>query len=1326
LSLKPPGAFKKVFIILASFIMMMPAFAGTFYVRTDGNDSNSGLENAPEGAWATIQKAADTLNPGDTAEIQAGTYNEAVTITNSGTSEGYIVFRANGEVVVNAEGPAIRLDGANYIRLEGITCKSSTSSGISLVNANNNILVRNVSSSPDGTGIEADAVSGDNQLIGNITSQGTATNIVNTVSSDLPALDPSKDSGAPSFVDTSGSNQAKFAPDEIIVKFKKTAKVQTTISTDQIAVTGLSSIDVLHKKLNVTSMKKIFKGSRPKGMKLKRTALPTEESPDLSNIYKLKIGKEVTVPEAVEMYKQDPNVEYAEPNYIAHICLLPNDPYYYSSGSWGKSYQDLWGLHKIQASSAWDIKRGEDVIVAVIDTGLDYNHSDIDQNVWINTAEIGLVGVDDDGNGYVDDRWGWDFRNNDNNPIDDHGHGTHCSGTIAAEGNNGIGVVGVAYNARIMALKGIGAEGSGYTSDLAEAITYAADNNADILSLSWGSAGTTRTLEDAINYAHALGCVVVAAAGNDNIDVSYFYPANYVNVITVSAFNYNDIKAWFSNYGSKIDVAAPGVDILSLRAQETDMYGNGIHIVGQNYYRADGTSMACPHVSGVAALILSNHPEFTNEEVRQVLRVSADDVDQPGWDINSGYGRINAYKALLVSNPVEAKITSPFNFQYFNKQIVIRGTISGQFDEWRLYYSPVNNPMSEILLQSGISNEPNYIWDTTNISPGNYYMKLKVFSQNSISAVDIIGIIIDHSLKAEEWVARYNGTGNTGDGAYAIAVDASGNVYVAGWTTPGSYGTYYATIKYDTNGNRLWMATYNGNYSNVVTAMAVDASGNVYVTGWSTNGAYCTTIKYDANGNQIWLARYINPGGSSGNCINYPTAITIDASGNVYVAGYSSDNNSSSTPKEKDYVTIKYDTNGNQLWVARYGGQGNSDDHPAAMAVDASGNVYVTGYSTGSGTDHDYATIKYDATGNQLWVKEYNGPGNSIDEARAMAVDASGNVYVTGYSTGSGTGYDYATIKYDTNGNQLWLKKYNGSGNDTDQGNAIALDSSGNIYVAGASYGAGTTFDYATIKYDTNGNQLWLARYNGPPGNNWDIAWKIVLDVSGNVYISGWSWGISTDYDYATIKYDANGNHLWVARYNGPGNGRDIGQGIAVDASGNVYVAGYSSSYGIFNNYDFATIKYSQNGEIEGKITIQGRTNNSAPITFEVRNLGESTPIKTYNITTDSQGNFNLINAPTGIYDLTAKGSNSLRAKRSNIVVWEGQTTPNVNFRLLGGDANGDNSIGLGDMVIVKSAWLTKAGDTKWDWRADFNNDYSIGMGDLIILKNNWLMHGDD
>ena len=335
----------------------------------------------------------------------------------------------------------------------------------------------------------------------------------------------------------------------------------------------------------------------------------------------------------ITAYRADPRVEYAEPDYIAQPANEPNDPYY------GDGAQ--WGLQKIFAPQAWDLSTGDsDVVIAVLDWGVDLDHPDLRDKMWTNPDEIPDNETDDDGNGYTDDVYGWDFANDDNNPQDDYGHGSHVAGIAAAATNNGVGIAGVAFNNRIMAVKvGDGATGKARYSSIANGIIYAADNGVKVINLSLGGYAFSTNLGDAVNYAWAAGCIMVGAAGNNNKS-DLFYPAAYDNVIGVSSTDQNDVRASSSNYGSYISVAAPGVGIYST-------YWNG----NSTYTFMSGTSMATPHVAGLAALLFSQDDTSTNATVRSLIEVTADDLDAAGWDQYYGYGRINAYAALSNTEP---------------------------------------------------------------------------------------------------------------------------------------------------------------------------------------------------------------------------------------------------------------------------------------------------------------------------------------------------------------------------------------------------------------------------------------------------------------------------------------------------------------------------------------------------------------------------------------------------------------------------------------------------------------------------------------------------
>lgn len=441
------------------------------------------------------------------------------------------------------------------------------------------------------------------------------------------------------------------------------------------------------RRINETTQEITILSSREKAEEIKqrfpqRTARAPQDAdiPELNRNLLLQLKENISVDDVISAYQSNPSIEYARPNYIAKIAVVPNDPYYSSSGSWGQSFDDLYGLHIIDAAESWDINTGaQNIIVAVIDSGLDYNHPDIQGNVWLNQADP-INGVDDDNNGYVDDYRGWSFPYNNNDVMDRHGHGSHVSGIIASKGNNVLGVTGIMWNSKIMSIKGFYDNGGGNTAALANAIIYAADNGADVLNNSWVCT-EPGLFHDIVLYAYNLGCVVVFAAGNDNANVMYYSPVDMdEEVIVVAATDYNDQRADFSNWGDTIDVSAPGVDILSLRAVAGTYYPTWCAIAGTNYLVLSGTSMACPYVAGLAALLLSYQPNITREMISYFITQSADDIGSPGWDQYTGYGRINAYNALMLASSV----IGPLTITNFNAYTVSAASVS-------LSWSNVNN-----------------------------------------------------------------------------------------------------------------------------------------------------------------------------------------------------------------------------------------------------------------------------------------------------------------------------------------------------------------------------------------------------------------------------------------------------------------------------------------------------------------------------------------------------------------------------------------------------------------------------------------------------------
>lgn len=596
-----------------------------------------------------------------------------------------------------------------------------------------------------------------------------------------------------------------YAPGELIVKYHSDITIERYLSADGIIQTGIPSLDILHKKYHIKKMEPFYQGN-----------LTFDNSFDLSTIYKLTIPEFENLQRIVIDYQKNPCVHYAEPNFILNTYEIPDDPL----------FDEQWALHNIgqsggtsdadiDAPEAWDIETGDaDVTIGVVDSGVDYLHPDLADNMWINSGEDinndGVVegenfddtgidglynweepgfdgwtiidpngddydpesnpngtegnyiydagepfedygldaigpespyysgpdsdgsegngvfdagdkdGIDNDENGYIDDIRGWDFigplvefPHPDNNPFDENFfHGTHCSGIISGVTNNTAGIAGISWNGTIMPVRFL-SRGGGYTEDAAKAIIYAAENTVDIISMSFGSSIYCSILYDAIEYAHAKGVVLVSAAGNDNHECPH-YPSAYPHVLSVAATDHNDEKASFSNYGLSVDVAAPGVDILSTMSSDSP----------SRYDENSGTSMACPHVAGLAALLLSKNKNLTPDMIETILVNSVDEIESDGY---IGSGRINAYKAIQMK-PAIALLDTPQDWNDIKGDMKINGTVwASAFQYYVIEIGKGRNPESwiEIINASSIVNDSVLATiDTTLFNDGFYTIRL--------------------------------------------------------------------------------------------------------------------------------------------------------------------------------------------------------------------------------------------------------------------------------------------------------------------------------------------------------------------------------------------------------------------------------------------------------------------------------------------------------------------------------------------------------------------------------------------------------------------------
>jgi subtilisin family serine protease/Ca2+-binding RTX toxin-like protein len=529
------------------------------------------------------------------------------------------------------------------------------------------------------------------------------------------------------------------------------------------------------------------------------------------------LSGKTSVETALATYKNSPTFEYIEPDYIVTTAAtFPNDP----------GFPQLWGLHNtgqgggtpdadIDAPEAWDIQTGNpNLVIGVIDTGVDYNHPDLVGNIWTNSGEIANDGIDNDNNGYIDDIRGWDFAYNDNNPMDVQGHGTHVSGTIAGKGNNGVGVTGVAWNAKIMPLKFLNDQGSGTLSAAILAINYATAKGVKLTNNSWGGGGYSQALYDAINAAGQQGALFIAAAGNDskNTDITPAYPASYnlANIISVASTTRTDSLSYFSNYGlTSVDLGAPGSDIYST-------------LPNNSYGTYSGTSMASPHVAGAAALVWSQNPTWTAQQVKNTLMNTGDSIAALAGKTVSGK-RLNVFNALAAANLPSVSVVATDA----NAAETVLGTTPnpGQYTLTRTGLTTSSLTVN-VALSGTATNGTDYTTIPTTVT----------FAAGSSTALVNLNVIDDTLVEGAE-TATLTVTSGTG---YTVGTSASAIVNIADNDPP-----QVSVVATDANAAETLLGTTPnpGQYTLTRTGPTTSSlTVNVALSGTATNGTDYTTI----------------------------------------------------------------------------------------------------------------------------------------------------------------------------------------------------------------------------------------------------------------------------------------------------------------------------------------------------------------------------------------------------------------------------------------------------------------------------------------------------
>lgn len=846
------------------------------------------------------------------------------------------------------------------------------------------------------------------------------------------------------------SNQVEYQDGKIWFRLKSDYRTNQALSEDpnNLPLSTIPFIDGIAKNHPVTKLSRPFHAAK--------------NSPELQRTYLLEFTDYANVTAIISELKATNGIDYAEQVPLDRTCLVPNDP----------SYSSQWHLNVINASGAWNyFSTGSTIKIAIVDDAVERTHSDISPNLWVNPGEIANNNIDDDGNGYIDDINGYDVGSNDNNPnppSSSYAHGTHVTGCASPATNNNTGVAGIGFSCKIIAVKSTTSASSitnGY-----DGIVYAVAAGADVINMSWGGTGTSTTAQNIINWAYGQGVVLVAAAGNNNSS-TMFYPAGYTNVIAVAATNSNDTKASFSNYGSWVDISAPGNNIYAT------YYGN-------TYANNSGTSMASPVVAGLCGLMLSLNPSLTPSDIRNCLTSTATSISSqnPSYPGQLGSGRINANAAMqCISSTLNwapnamftanvTTVTAGGNVQFTDQSVYSPTSWSWTF--------PGGTPSS-----FNGQNPPPVVYNT----PGTYNVSLTVSNANGSDVQTNTNYI----------------TVTAASGCTTINLPAP-----SGWT-PVNYYTGTAV------GQDGWINGMNL-YLDKEKAMYFDASSSPYtqlVNVWVAFGRAYSANPAKIVSMKIYDGTSGTPGAQIGGTINATMGqIMADEAGGYYTE-YSFVNSPVTLPASKrffvsidmtnlqwtsgvhDTLSIVSNSNGQTtapipIWEKQ--SDNNWYQYTTAGSWNLSASLYIHPFLTGANTVATFTQtatticagdqITFDATGSTyedtlLWYFPGTTPTLSNNINPTVSYNTPGNYQAILYVVGGGCGlFDSAFVNITVNANPVVAVSVT-PGNTVCSGTPITLSASGansylwspTTFLSSSTVASPTATPTASITYNVQG-----------------------------------------------------------------------------------------------------------------------------------------------------------------------------------------------------------------------------------------------------------------